>query len=150
MIRKKLHEFNWNHFIEVAQERFKKRFKKNITPTQIRKIWDVWVKHRIINKVIEGDCVIIDRHSSIQLIGTPILEDKRFFAMLLRGRMSMRDGTAKIAERHQKRKDYKFKIVYKNDTAKGKLFFKAIPSFSKAAHESIINTNTYYKINVNQ
>lgn len=99
-----------------------------------------------------GKKIKIDRFATIELVGTPILEDKKFLKMLQQGRMLRRDGAIKKAHIDPKRKDVKYKICYKNSIAKKKqVFFKAAPNFSNQVREALNNTNTYYRIEyVNQ
>lgn len=148
---KRVNLFEWTHFIKLAKRRFKKRFKKSISPKEIKKMWDTWIQYRIIDSVIQGGVIQIDKHSTIEIVGTPVLEDKRFFKMLMRGKSTLRNGIVKNATLNSRRRDYKFKIVYINKLAKDKdLYFQGVPKFSKQVHEAIVNQNYYYRINVNK
>lgn len=140
-------QFNQTHFIKLTKKRFRKKFKKGISAREINKIWKDWVQYHIIDGVIEGDKVKIDKHSSIRLVGMPILEDKTFKGLILSGRMINRGGVSSPIKRNIKRKDFKYKIVYENKLAKDKaLYFKASPNFAKQVHLALINTNNYYPI----
>ena len=140
-------QFNQKHFIALTKKRFKKKFKTTITATEINKMWKDWVQYHIIDGVIDGDKVKIDKHSSIKIVGVPVLDDNSFKGLILSGRMVNRSGVASPIKRNIKRKDFKYKIVYENKLAKDKaLYFKASPKFAKQVHEALINTNNYYQI----
>lgn len=144
---KRINSLDWGSFVRQTQKSFKKKFKKEIKSREIKKIWDTFLKVKIIDPVVAGKLVKIDKNSTIQVIGKPIEEDKNFYQMLLRGKMVRRDGVIKMAERNPKRKDFIYKIVYKNKTREGKkLYFKADAAFSKQVRDSLNNTNTFYKI----
>lgn len=150
MIHKKStrhHDFEWSHFITLAKRRFKKKYKKNIKATEIKKIWLDWLEYWIIEGVLNGNMVKIDRYSTIQIVGRSILEDKRVFKMLINGKSMGRNGTMKNAEFGSKRRDFIYKIEYENSLAGDKkLYFKADRAFSRRVHEALLNNNIYYKI----
>lgn len=137
--------FDWDHFIKLTKKRFRKKFKKSISTTEIKKIWDDFLED-VIERVLDGECVNIDRHSQIQVIGRPVMDDPRFMSLLMRGRTMRRNGTLKYAELSPMRRDFKYEIAYTNTLSKKPLYFKAHPKFAKRVHEAIENTNTYYKI----
>lgn len=147
MSKSQSNQFSQKHFIALTKKRFKKKFKKTVTATEINKVWKDWVQYHIIDGVIDGDDVKIDKHSSIRIVGTPVLEDGTFKSLILNGRMVNRGGVVTSPKRNIKRKDFKYKIVYVNKLAKDKaLYFKASPKFAKQVHEALINTNNYYPI----
>lgn len=136
-------DFDWVHFIAIVKKRHKKKFGKPITATEIRKIIKTYLNW-IIEKVIEGGQVRMDRHSTIEVIGVPVLEDK-IFKILVKGKSIRRDGSIKNAEFGSKRRDFKYKITYRNKLNED-LHFNADQKFAKRVHEAIENTNNYYKI----
>jgi hypothetical protein len=140
-------QFSQKHFIALTKKRFKKKFKKPISATDINKIWKDWVQYHIIDGVIDGDKVKIDKHSSIRIVGMPILDDNSFKGLIMSGRMINRGGSVTSPKMNPKRKEFKYKIVYENKLAKDKaLYFKASPKFAKQVHQALINTNNYYPI----
>lgn len=140
-------QFSQKHFIALTKKRFKKKFKKPISATDINKIWKDWVQYHIIDGVIDGDKVKIDKHSSIRIVGMPILDDNSFKGLIMSGRMINRGGGVTSPKMNPKRKEFKYKIVYENKLAKDKaLYFKASPNFAKQVHQALINTNNYYPI----
>jgi len=136
-------DFSWPHFIELTKKRHKKKFGKSITATEIRKITKKFISD-LIDKVIEGGNVKINKHSSIEVVGTKILEDD-IFKLLVKGKSLRRDGTMKNAEFNPRRKEFKYRIVYENSLNKD-LRFKADPKFAKRVHQALISTNNYYRI----
>lgn len=145
--QKRSNSLNWGRFIKQTQKRYRKSFHKHIRSQDIKKIWDTFLEMKIIAGVLSGDCVKIDKYSTIQVIGTPILNDKRFFSMLMSGKMVRRDGLVKLAKQDPIRKDVKYKIVYKHTLGeKKKILFKADVKFARRVREALNNTNTYYKI----
>jgi len=135
---------DWAHFVKLTQRRFRKKFKKNITSKDIKKICDSFIQS-VIDEVILGDKVQIDKHSTCQVIGTPVLEDKRLKSLLLKGK-SFSGAGIRTARFNSMRKDFKYKIVYENTLSKNRLFFEPHKNFSRQVHEAIINTNNYYRI----
>lgn len=147
MSKNKTNQFSQTHFIELTKKRFRKKFKKGISAREINKICKDWIQLYIIDNVLDGQKVKIDKHSSIRVIGRPVLEDENFKSLIRKGKIMNRGGVLVDDNRSLKRKDYKYKIVYENKLAKNKaLYFKASASFSKQVHQSLINTNQYYPI----
>ncbi len=144
---KRHNSLNWGKFVEQTQKRFKKRHGKHISSADIKKIWDDYVEKKIIAGVLAGNKVQIDKFSTIQLIGKPVEDDPKFYAMLRKGQMVRRDGAIVRAKIGQLRKDVKYKIIYTNTLGKEKIYFKADPKFARRVRESLNNTNTYYKVN---
>lgn len=144
---RRINSLKWAEFVEMTQHKFKKRFKKKIKPAEIKEICDNWIKYRILEELITGSKVQIDKYSTIQIIGVPVLEDKNFMRLLKKGKTRRRDGTLKTATLNPRRKDFKYWIEYTHSLAKRPIYFEADPKFSKAVHEAIVNQNHYYKIN---
>ena len=139
-------KFDQAHFVKLTKRRFKKKFGKEISATEINKIWKDYVQYRIIQNVLKGDCVKIDKHSTIQVVGMPVVNDQNLVSLLSNGKIMRRDGTISKADLSHKRKYYKYKIVYKNKLAKGTLIFKASPMFKKQLVDTLNNTNIYFTI----
>lgn len=142
-------DFDQAHFVKLTKRRFKKRFKKNITATEINKIWKDFVQYGIIQKVLKGDCVKIDKHSTIQVIGEKIEENSRFVNLLKQGLIVRQTGVIKKVLTRGVRNDFKYKIVYNNKLAKGKLIFNANANFKKQLVETLNTTNNYFQIKSN-
>lgn len=134
---------NWATLILKIKKRYKKKFKRAIKTNEIKKIWDNWI-NSITQEVIKGGEVKIDKHSSLEIIGIPIMDDK-IFGLLKKGKSIRRDGSMKNAEFNGRRQNVKYKIVYKNKL-RSDVRFKAHPDFAKLVHETIENTNNYYTI----
>lgn len=144
--RKRSNSLNWGDFVKQTQRRFKKKHGKHISSKDIKNIWDSWLEQKIIQGVLNGDEIQIDRYSTIQVVGTPIENDKRFYELLRKGKMRRRDGIL-VDSKLGLRKDYKYKIVYTNSIAGDKeVYFKADPRFARRVRESLNNTTTFYKI----
>lgn len=145
--RKSLNQFDKKRFNKEAKRRFKKEFKKKVSVTEINEIVKNWLHWGLIAEVLKGGEHKIDKNSSIEVIGTPIMSDERMLNNLMNGRVLTRTGKFKKADNiASTRKDFKYKIVYKNSLAKDKnIMFQACPKFAKQVHERLINTNTYFK-----
>lgn len=148
-LNRKLHnQFDKEFFNKQAKKKFKREFKKRISVTEINEIVKNWIEYGVIEDVLKGNCTKLDKNSSIQVIGTPIMNDGRMVELLSNGKCLTRKGNYKKADNiNSKRKDFKYKIVYTNRLAEDKLImFKACPKFAKKVHLQLINTNTYFKL----
>jgi hypothetical protein len=142
-------DFDQAHFIKLTKRRFKKKFKKEITATEINKIWKDFVQYGIIQNVLKGNCTKIDKHSTIQVIGEKIEEDSRFVKLLKQGLIVRQTGDIKKVLSRGVRNDFKYKIVYKNKLAKGKLIFNASADFKRQLVKTLNTTNNYFQIESN-
>lgn len=152
MTRKKpssYNDFDQAHFTKITKRRFKKKFKKEISATEINKIWKDFVQYGIIRNVLKGNCVRIDKHSTIQVVGVPVTEDKPFMNLMKNGRILRQNGTIRKADQLGKRKEFKYSFEYKNSLAKNKIIFKADKKFKKQLIDTLNNTFTYFQIKSN-
>lgn len=142
-------DFDQAHFIKLTRRRFKKRFKKEIKASEINKIWKDFVQYGIVQKVLKGDCVKIDKHSTIQVVGEKIEENSRFVNLLKKGLIIRQNGEIKKVLNRGVRNDFKYKILYINRLAKGNLIFKANTEFKKQLVNTLNTTNNYFQIKSN-
>ncbi len=132
----------WKEFVISTKRKYKKRFGRKIKTTEIKKIWDEYLDFTI-ERVLKGGEVIVDKYSRLEVVGTPIWNDKNFIERLKKGK-ALRNGYFVTANLNPKRRDVKYKIVYTNTYRD--VYFKPHPNFSKQVHQTLCNTNNYFRI----
>ena len=135
-------DFDHKHFIKLTKRRFKKKFGKKITAKEINKIWKDWVQYRITENLLDGRLVKIDKHSTMEVVGFPILQSKTLTA----GKVMRSNGAVMVLDASRKRPDFQYKIVYKNTLAKEKIYFKADVEIRRQLRDKLENTSAYFRI----
>lgn len=145
--KKPKNQFNKDRFFELVRKRYKKRYGRTIglRDSEIMSRVNIWIEG-VINGVVNGKKVKLDKHSYIQVIGTPVLEDEGFKRIVGNGRYIAGGIVKKADNMNYKRNDVKYKIYYVNSLAKEKIYFEAHKDFKKRVHKALVETNNYYKI----
>lgn len=148
MMKRKLKpQFQQDKFCDMVRRRYKRRFKKGIGVgnSEIMKEINLYL-NEIIDEVIKGKKVIIDKHSYMQVIGTPAVENKVFSRLASKGLTLSTKGKVTTIKSIPRRKDIIYKIVYVNTITDKKIYFDAHPKFKERLKKSLNETNTHYKI----
>lgn len=147
MSKSKTNQFKKPKFIRQAKQRSRKSLGFTPTTKQINEVVKNWIEHYIIAETVKGHEVKIDKHSTIEVIGKPVMEHKRAVSLFSEGRIVSQNKLKKNDSMGKMRKNHIYKIVYKNKLADGKnLHFNAHPSFKKKVNHALENTATYFTL----
>lgn len=156
MTQKTIHKrakskFSMINIRKRSKKLMRKRYKKTIKKNFVDKVWKDWVEIMIVEPLIKDGFVQVDKHFSLEIVGTRVSENKRVFALLSNGLMYQRGGGVKKAPKlNPLRNGFTYRIVMKENRYKhGKLIFEAHPYIKKRVHEALVNTNKYYRIESN-
>lgn len=146
MKRKRKNQFQTDKFCKSVRKRYRKRFKKSISATNgeiMKCLGDIleWV----MDEVVKGKKVVLNKYSYIQVIGVPILEHKSYMNLAKQGLAVGKNGVRKSAGL-PRRKDFIYGIEYVNTISKEKIYFNPHPAFSGRVHKALEETNVYYHI----
>lgn len=143
---KRKNQFSADKFCQSVRKRYKRRFKKGVNATdgQIMKVIGDYLDY-VIEQVVKGKKVILNKYSYIQVVGVPVLEHETYVNLSKKGLVLSRAGLRKAKEL-PKRKDFVYGIKYVNTISKEKIYFTPHPSFSAKVHKALQETNTYYHI----
>jgi hypothetical protein len=149
MSKLRINQYNNKDFVALAKKRLKKSLKSKASSAEINSVIKNWIQEKIIAETVKGYKVKIDKHSTIQVVGSPIIKDKLAMNLLSNGKYISRQGILKNADNmNKRRKDIKYKICYINKLAEGKnIHFKASAKFKDQVHKALINTNTHFHVN---
>lgn len=130
-----------------ARRLVKKRYGKRIKLTKVDKIWKEFVKYGIVRELLKYGKVQIDKNFSMEIVGRNITEDKKLFKIFVRG-IGVRNGIITNSANLNKGRDgYVYHIVLTDNNFKeGVLIYKPTDKIREAVHNSLVNTNTYYRI----
>lgn len=134
---------SWKRQAAIIKRRHKKMFGRTIKTTEIKRIWDAYVKN-ITDILIKGGEVRIDRYATIEVIGTPILKDRGFMERLKKGKMVL-NGRLVSPKLNPRRRDVKYKIVYKH-SMRNDVYFEACAALKKKVRTALKDTNNYFRI----
>lgn len=125
---------------KAINRKFKAKFKKKISITDVNKIWESYLKEEVLNNLEVGAIVNIDSKTRIWVKAIPILENKTVMSLLDKGLMYV-GGRITKAKLNYDNSDYVYKIMFESDRFKGgtKLYFKAHESLSNAVRTGVIN-----------
>lgn len=146
MKRKRKNQFQQVKFCQFVRKRYRRRFKKgsNATDSEIMKVINDWLEY-VMDEVIKGKKVMLNKNSYIQVVGIPVLEHKSYVNLTKKGLVLGRSGIRK-ATGLPRRKDFIYRIEYVNTMAKEKIYFDPHPDFSGKVHRALEQTNVYYHI----
>lgn len=108
------------------------------------KVINDWLGY-VMDEVIKGKKVMLDKYSYIRVVGVPVLEHKSYMNLAKQGLVVRKNGVLKAAGL-PKRKDFVYGIEYVNTISKEKIYFDPHPSFSSRVHRTLEETNTYFHI----
>jgi hypothetical protein len=114
----------------------------NATDGEIMKVVDDFLED-VMDRVVAGKKVVLNKYSYIQVVGRPITENKAYMTLAKQGLAIGRNGVRKIAK-ISRRKDFVYKIEYVNTISKEKIYFEPHPDFSARVHKALEETNTYF------
>ncbi len=100
----------------------------------------------IIDELVRGKEVRIDKHSTIQVIGRPIKKGSSAYALMKKGLYVQNGFIKKIESVNYFRAGISYKIEYTNTLYKGNLYFNANTEFKKQIYKGLLNRANVYKI----
>jgi len=125
----------------------RKRYKKRIELSKVDEVWKDWVEIMIVEPLLKGHKVNIDKHCTLEIVGSRVIDNKKVFNLLSNGIMVQGRMVKKAIKLNQTRKGLTYRIeMIDNNFKEGKLLFTAAPYIKKRVNESLKNTNTYYRI----
>lgn len=126
------------------KKRIRKKFKKTVSKRKIREVWKDYVDIMIIDPLIEKGKVQIDKHFSLEIVGTRIVDDIKLFNLLSQNR-------EKDNNKLPSRRGICFQVkMIESRFKEGMLKFEPDARMAKRIKEAVQSTNKYYKIeNVN-
>lgn len=150
MKRKLNNQFKQDKFCETVRRRYKRRFKKaiGIRDSEIMKEINSYL-NEVMDEVIKGKKVILDKHSYMRVVGIPAVEHKAFARLAGKGLTLSTKGKVTTIKSIPRRKDFIYKIVYVNTITDKKIYFDAHPKFKEKLKKSLNETNTHYHIVTN-
>lgn len=131
-----------------CRKELKKRYGKVLTSlSEIDKIWKDYVKHGLVDELIHNGKVVVDKNFSIEVVGQPIVDNPKMYAIFSRGAGIKGNMVTKGANLQKGRTGVFYDIVLTDKNFKeGVLIFKPHPDISRAVHEALVNTNHHYRI----
>jgi len=111
------------------------------------KVWESYVKHGLVEELIKYGKVEIDKNFSLEIVGEPIVDNPKMFALFSRG-IGQRNGIIMKSANLTKGRDGVFYDIVLVDKSfkEGTLYFRPHPKISRMVHEALINTNHHYRI----
>lgn len=147
MSKSKTNQFKKPKFIRQCKQRSRKSLGVTPSTKQINEVLKNWIEHYVIEQVVKGHEVKLDKHSTIEVIGKPVMDNKRAVSLFSNGRIVSKGRLKKNDGMGKMRKNHIYKIVYKNKLADGKnLHFNAHPIFRKKVNYALENTATYFTL----
>lgn len=149
MMKSRRNQFHSSKFCQSVRKKYRRRFKKGVNASdgQIMKVIGDFLEY-VMEEVVKGKKVVLNKYSYIQVVGVPVLEHKSYVNLAKQGLVLSRAGIRKAKEL-PRRKDFVYGIKYVNTISKEKIYFTPHPSFSARVHKALEETNTYYHITTN-
>jgi hypothetical protein len=131
-----------------AKKAIRKRFKKNIKLSKVDDVWRDWLDIMIVEPLLRGQKVQLDKHFSLEITGKLLSDDKRALSLMSKGYIASGNGRTKKADKMNRTRMGVIYGIRMTETRfkEGQLIFTAHPSIKKRVNEALNNTNTYYRI----
>lgn len=146
MKQKLKNQFRADKFCSMVRRRYKKRFKKVMPFSDADVMREISLYlNEIMDEVIKGKKVILDKHSYIQVIGAPAVENKTYARLVSKGLIFNGKRISKITS-IPRRRDIVYGIEYVNTITDKRIYFDPHKDFKKRLRKSLEETNTHYHI----
>ncbi len=131
------------------KKRLRKKHKKTVHKSKIRKVWKDIVDIMIIKPLIEKGKVNVDRKLTLEIVGERVIDNPRAFKFMTETLVKSKSKTKRLIKT---RPGYIYHVEMTDERFKGKLIYTASKEIEKAMQHSLKTTNRYYRIlqNVNQ
>jgi len=133
---------HWPTKHKKIKHQFKKKFGKLIRIHEIKTLWFRYLEH-IKSELLKGGEVFLDERNSIEIVGVPVVEH-RSFKLFIKAKRVLRKRLVRL-KFNSHRKDFIYDIKMRNSVRPGLLFFPN-KKLRVAVHNTLITTNTYFKI----
>jgi hypothetical protein len=128
-----------------AKRVLRRKYKKTIKLSDVDKIWADYFKYGILKPLLKFGNVKIDDRTTFEIIGTKLDNDNTMLGLMSKG--INYNGIVKEAVKfNPDRRDVKYKTVLTDKNFNGQVIFEPNHKLSKAVHNELLNTTTYYRI----
>lgn len=128
-----------------AKKLLKRKYGKDITLSDVDKIWAEYYKYGIEKPLIQFGRVQIDRRFSIEIVGTRLENNPNMLNLMVKG--LNKQGVIKEAVKfNPSRPGINYSIVVIDRNCKEKMIFEAHPELKEVVHQALVNTENHYRI----
>jgi len=141
-------KFNKPKLRRTCKKAIRVRFKKSISLSKVDAVWKDWVEYMIVQPLLKGEKVQLDKHFSLEVVGQRIIDNKKAFNLMSRGYVALSGGGIKKAELNDTTRYGLTYAIEMTETRfkEGKLIFTADQKIRERVSRALKTTNTYYRI----
>lgn len=144
-LKKRHNKISVSDFSHKAKKSIRRTYKKTISKSKIRSVWNDYCELAIINPLLKYGNVEIEKGLKLEIVGKEVINDSKYFSLFKRGVLATKTGTKE--NKGKGRMGVVYKIRMTDDNCKNtKLIFEANNKLKKLVHDKLVNSTEYYKI----